>query len=67
MIRKTIITLALLVLLAAPSAADVIQVVGGSNSGVKVIINHTKNTSTMVFGDTDEVDTVIVVNEGDDE
>ena len=46
MIRKTIVALALIVSLATVAKADTIQVVGGSNSGATVIINHTKNEST---------------------
>lgn len=66
MVRKTIVALALIVSLATVAKADTIQVVNGGD-GVKLIINHTKNESTLILGDTKDVQPVIVLNKEDNE
>ena len=65
MVRKTIVALALIVSLATVAKADTIQVVNGGD-GVKLIINHTKNTSTLILGDTKDVQPVILIGTKED-
>jgi len=65
MVRKTIVALALIVSLATVAKADTIQVVNGGD-GVKLIINHTKNESTLILGDTKDVQPVILIGTKED-